>query len=293
MVLSKGRQILMSDGVARRYPVDGGATIYGGSYVALNSAGVAIACPANVGAGNVFAGIAAIGGTLDSSVVPNTNDGDQSIMVFRKGIFYVPVTGAAATAVGKPVYVTDDETLTITPPANGVQVGVAVSYEAPTQVYGALTTHMWVELQGVDKEAPKVKALVIPFVKKTSEFDTGVAIPAGATVIEAYLNVAAEVAASTVSVGTLSTASGDADGFLKTASAATAGHVYAVVSADAANKITLGDLLKSATITSADAGAIFAAIRTPYNIGAAAKKVSYTTTDHAISGDIVIIYVEA
>lgn len=117
----------MKDGILVRRPVNGGTAIYTGSLVALGSDGYALPCPANVGSGNVFDGVA-IEGTIAS--LTNVSDGDQSVLVMRKGLFYYKVTGCdGIDHNGVAVYVTDDNNLTVTAPALGVQVGRVVKYD--------------------------------------------------------------------------------------------------------------------------------------------------------------------
>jgi len=68
----------------------------------------------------------------------------------------------------------------------------------------------------------------IPFVKKTTEFDTGVDLPEGIIVSDVIVEVTKEVESATINVGLLSTEnnnSGDADGFLVGESCAAKGFV--------------------------------------------------------------------
>lgn len=131
-------------------------------------------------------------------------------------------------------------------------------------------------------------ALKIPFSKNTSEKDTKVKIPAGALVEDVGLLVTTAVASGTVDVGTLSTDSGDADGFLDGESAAAAGYViHNNVDATAANN-TVGALLVEADIKSADTTALYLSVPNGYLVPAGGKTISYTTSDHDIAGFILV-----
>jgi len=106
-----------------------------------------------------------------------------------------------------------------------------------------------------------VKTMVIPFTKQTSEYDSTYDLPEGAVVLGAFVEVVDEVASSTIDVGILSSESGgDADGFIDGMSCATAGKIVPIS----------WDGVCDGTAVS----------------------VSYTTSDHAITGNIHIFYAE-
>jgi len=99
----------------------------------------------------------------------------------------------------------------------------------------------------------------IPFVKKTTEFDTGVDLPEGIIVSDVIVEVTKEVESATINVGLLSTEnnnSGDADGFLVGESCAAKGFVKhnTVALTTAATTLTLGAYLKEADIVDATTG---------------------------------------
>jgi hypothetical protein len=129
-------------------------------------------------------------------------------------------------------------------------------------------------------------ALKIPFSKNTSEKTTGVRLPAGSVVRDVGVRVDDNVAASTIDVGTLSTDSGDADGFLDGESCASAGYVIHNAADGTAANITVGALLEEVELK--DANTIYYGVPTGYVVPAGGKIVSYTTSDHDISGDILI-----
>lgn len=132
-------------------------------------------------------------------------------------------------------------------------------------------------------------AIKIPFEKNATEKDTGIDLPAGVIVTGAFIEVTENVAASTVDVGLLSTeASGDADGFIDGASAASKGFVFPVNQAAAAASLTAGELI-STDIKSADSTAIFFALPKSYVTDGTTKSITYTTSDHEIEGNIYIV----
>jgi hypothetical protein len=129
--------------------------------------------------------------------------------------------------------------------------------------------------------------LVIPFhpddYTDAAEKDTGIGVPAGALVLpNPAVKVTAIDATETIDVGTLSTDSGDADGFLDGVSVATAGLVKGTLANGA---ITLGQLLW--VQDSANAGD-----EAPEAHVSAGKNVSYTlsTGSDTAEGYILLPY---
>jgi len=132
-------------------------------------------------------------------------------------------------------------------------------------------------------------AMRIPFTKKTSEYDTGIDLPAGAIVRDAIIYVGTNVAGSTIDVGMLSSESGgDADGFVDGESCANKGFV-AHVNGDAteANN-TRGDLI-ALELKSNDTTPLFFDVPKPYICDGTPSSISYTTSDHAIAGYIYLV----
>jgi len=137
-----------------------------------------------------------------------------------------------------------------------------------------------------------IKTMVIPFVKKTSEFDSTYDLPAGAVIVGMpFIEVTTAVASGTIDVGILSTeASGDADGFLDGVSCAAEGKIQAITwdaSADTAN--TIGLLISNAMLGGT---ANYGRIPKQWVGDGVATSISYTTSDHAIVGNIHIMYAE-
>lgn len=277
--LSKSYKAKYKDGQLQRYGVNGGSTIYAGSLVVLGTDGYLQAAAANCSNGK-FVGIA-MEGTLYG--VTNVADNDQSILVFRKGIFYYKVTGAGVAIVGADLYVTDDNNLTATRPANGIPVAKFVSYDGESG-YG------WVEPFSVDTpEITQVKVLKVPFTQSKEVKDTGIDLQAGLVILEAFVEVTSAVAGSSIDVGTINAVEGGTeDGFIDGASCATAGKVQPIVSADAAASLTVGDYLSSLDLK--DANGKFAIVKKVHVTDGVMKSLTYTTSDHAVAGNIYIVY---
>jgi hypothetical protein len=121
-------QVNRKDGdiIAHKCAVD---TIYEGGLVKLNAAGFAAPCAAEVGA--VFAGVAVEQVANESPY----SAGDQSVRVYKKGLFLLTGSGFAQTDVGQPVFATDDQTITKTNAADKQLVGIIAEYYSSTQVW--------------------------------------------------------------------------------------------------------------------------------------------------------------
>jgi len=131
--------------------------------------------------------------------------------------------------------------------------------------------------------APQLKCMRISFTKNTSETDTGIDLPGPCIVMAVELDVTTNVASGTIDVGTLSTGTnGDADGFIDGASCATAGKVPLA----AGNANTIGVFLEGAE----QSGSNTRLFR--YFPSTDERSITYTTSNHAIAGDIYIIYVD-
>lgn len=131
-------------------------------------------------------------------------------------------------------------------------------------------------------------AVKIPFAKSTTEKDTGIDLPAGLLITGAMVQVTTGVASSTIDVGISSgEAGGDADGFLDGVSCAATGLVAPIISNTTAASITLGTLLCDVS-KSADSPANYIAAPVLYKTDGTAKSITYTTSDHAIAGNILL-----
>ena len=124
----------------------------------------------------------------------------------------------------------------------------------------------------------------IPFVKKTTEFDTGVDLPEGMIISDVIVEVTKEVADATIDVGLLG---GDADGFLDGESCATKGFVKHNTVASDDTTLTLG-----AYLTEADIADDTQTCRVPnyHVVGDGQVSVSYTTSDSDnLAGNIYMV----
>jgi len=136
-----------------------------------------------------------------------------------------------------------------------------------------------------------IKTMKIPFEKKTTEFDSTYNLPEGAIVLNTFVEVVTNVAASTIDVGILSTeGGGDADGFIDGLSCAAAGTIVPIAwdaTADADN--TIGLLISSAMLGGTSN---YGRIPKLWVGDGTATSVSYTTSNHAIDGFIYILFAE-
>lgn len=131
----------------------------------------------------------------------------------------------------------------------------------------------------------------IPFVKKTTEFDTGVDLPEGMIVSDVIVEVTKEVADATIDVGLLG---GDADGFLDGESCAAKGFVKhnTVALTSDVTSLTLGAYFKEADILDATGSGGAQTYRVPkyHVVGDGQVSVSYTTSDSDnLAGNIYMV----
>ena len=144
------------------------------------------------------------------------------------------------------------------------------------------------------KMTDKGFAIRVPFVKKTTEFATGLVLPAGAIVSDVFIEVATAAAGSSIDVGLLETGEngetgGDADGFLDGESCVNAGRVQHVEVGTSAAANTLGALLVASDIKTADQTPLYMSVPKKHVCDGIAKTVSYTTSNHTVAGNIYIV----
>jgi hypothetical protein len=135
---------------------------------------------------------------------------------------------------------------------------------------------------------PEGWGVKIPFIKKTSEYTTGVVLPTGIRVNDVWVYVVTN-ASATIDIGLLSSASGDADGFLDGEDLTNAGWVNHNLADATAGNITLGELLTEVEIKDTTGSPVYTPIKTPYIVGATAKSVTYTTTDATVAGNFYVV----
>lgn len=109
------------------YPVNAGAHIYEGALVCVQvSDGMLVDGTATTG--TIFAGIAEE--TRDGGAA----DGDVSVRVRQRGVFTLAASSGAATNVGKPVYLVDNNTVAAAPQTGGILVGICVKYNSSSSL---------------------------------------------------------------------------------------------------------------------------------------------------------------
>jgi hypothetical protein len=286
MALTAPFDVPYKDGIKQKYYVATGVTIYAGALVAINSEGKLVNATKGL-AGVEFVGVALDGNTAfyGSTVFGVHGYGfENALQCFCKGCFEYPLTGVTVADIGKAVYVIDENTLTLIP--NGKPAGFVKN------VYNE--NKAWVEI--LPAELLKYNILTIPFVKKTTAFDTGAIIPAGSLVLDIGYIPTTAVDESTLTIGTSETATepegGDADGFIVAGSCATDvkdTFCQATKNSTTAENVNVGALLEAVLIKDANTEANYVSITKPYFV-AANRQVSYTTSNHNIAGTIYIIY---
>lgn len=125
MALTANREVdRYVDQALRRYAVAAGVHVYKGAFVGLNASGYA----RGLVAGDRFLGVA-----YEEADNTSGSNGDQFVRVFSTGDFPHALTGAAVTDIGRPVYASADDTLTLTGAGNSL-VGWTVDRPAANTV---------------------------------------------------------------------------------------------------------------------------------------------------------------
>ena len=122
--LTDNRQTERKDGAIIDYGA-GVDILYRGG-LAVDSSGYAVAAADTASA--KFLGV--IYEKVDNSA---GSAGDKNVRIWRKGIFKFAATGMAITDIGKRVYVSDDQTVTLVP--GNVWCGTIVEFESSTAVF--------------------------------------------------------------------------------------------------------------------------------------------------------------
>jgi hypothetical protein len=262
------------DAHLERYAVKGSITVYTGANLVNNGGYVQ---PAAGLASLKYAGIA-----REGTVVASATDGAREVDVQVDGRVQMALANATVADIGKEVYMTDDNVITLVP-NNGPKMGRIDGYVSAGVVI--------VNITGYTEAPTGLVHIVVPFVKKATEFDSTYDLPSRMLVEKVYVEVVTAVESSTIDVGTLESESGgDGDGFIDGASCATAGFVDPIRVDATEGNITIGALLKEQNIKSNDGTALYAAIGKDYYAGSlTAKSISYKTSDHAVTGNIHVI----
>ncbi|MDQ7791245.1 MAG: hypothetical protein RDV00_03845 [Clostridia bacterium] len=140
--LTKDRNTTRKEGGQAAYPVAAGAKIFAGGMVCLNAGGYAV--PAANTAGLKFVGVS-------RQYVDNAGgaDGAQTVLVWKNGVFDFEAAGMTAAAVGKPVFVSDDQTVALSG-SNAVGCGIITEVEAATKV--------WVDIDEANRRTAQAQA---------------------------------------------------------------------------------------------------------------------------------------
>lgn len=140
--------------------------------------------------------------------------------------------------------------------------------------------------------------LKVPFVKKISEYDTKIELPAGMLVADTLIEITDNVAGSHIDVGIDSgEAGGDADGFVDGQDCATAGmYNPGATLTTGSNETYISAAIRGALLATVVAGTDLATDVGTYKelkhlCDGTAKTVTYTTSDHAITGNIYLLLV--
>lgn len=157
-------------GDVQSYGLDGGATqqIFKGVMVCLDTDGYAVE-GANT-AGYKFVGVA----TEQKKTTATSTDGTHSIKVARKGVFSFVGSSLARTDIGRPVWLTDDQTISTTK-TNVGPVGVIVAFVSATEVL--------VEIDATNRGYLRMEPGTAAFASNSTTFELGTGLTAilGAT----------------------------------------------------------------------------------------------------------------
>jgi hypothetical protein len=132
-------------------------------------------------------------------------------------------------------------------------------------------------------------AIKVPFVQKTSAFDTGIDIPGGVIISDVIIDVVTNVAGSSIDVGFINaTESGDEDGLIDGESCVNSGlQTHVLVDATAGN-ITTGAYLKTVIAEANGSSATNLAVPIKYKTDGTIKSLCYKTSAHAVTGWIYV-----
>ena len=135
--LTADRETKRRDGALLAVPMAASVTIYKGSLVGEDANGRAVAATDAVSRRLL--------GVAYEQKVNGATAGATVIRVYRSGIFSFAAASAAQTWVGRPVYVSDDQTVALNSvAAEQVLVGIVVEYISGTEVFvdiGARAPH--------------------------------------------------------------------------------------------------------------------------------------------------------
>ena len=125
--LTEDRHTPYREGVELEHDIATGVKIYGGSLVCLNANGYA--APGADTASFKFAGVARE--RKDNTAGAN---GDKKIMVRKTGIHRFAASGMSIADIGKPAFISDDQTVAKTGLSNWVGCGKIAEFISATEV---------------------------------------------------------------------------------------------------------------------------------------------------------------
>jgi hypothetical protein len=185
--------IKRQQGCIRSYPVAASTTIYGATLVFLTAAGYADDDTAT--GANAFAGVARA--KADNSA---GSAGDVNVEVDADGIFELVGSGFAQSDVGKPVYATDNFTITTGYSASAIRIGRCEEYISSTKIRVSIETSVH---DGAEYAALAASAAVTNTTTQTA-FDKAHTIPANTLRAGDIIRVRAQgIATATNSTDTL------------------------------------------------------------------------------------------
>jgi hypothetical protein len=232
---------------------------------------------------NMYPGRLVTKGTNDDDIIVDT-----AVLPPYGWLGYEQANPAFRPASVDTIYTAAED---LVPVLNGGGFKLVGSLAAPFSVNKGDMLANWAagQLVGPMSVMPGGLALKIPFDKQTSEYDTGIDLPANMQVIDAFVEVVTAVASGTIDVGLLSSESGgDADGILDGVSCATAGIFGPTNNDTSTGEEQVGALLGD-EITSADGTAEYTLCRKAHRCDGTAKSVTFTTSNHAIDGYIHLV----
>lgn len=125
--LTKDRSTVRRDGLTFRLGVAATAELFAGSMVALDATGFAVPAADT-------AGLIVVGRAEESVDNGSGADGDLTIKV-QEGVYLFASAGLDEADVGKPAFVSDDQTIVTTGATNNVHAGIIVAIESATEAW--------------------------------------------------------------------------------------------------------------------------------------------------------------
>lgn len=153
--LAQDRDTPSRDGELYSLGVAANAKIFAGSIVCLNSSGYAVP-------GSDTAGLKAWGRAEEN--VDNTGgaNGAKTVLV-REGVFKFAATGLTVADVGKPCFLSDDQTVSVAATANNVFAGIIEAIDSATEPWVEIDPSKRAAAAQADSAAADVATLKADF----------------------------------------------------------------------------------------------------------------------------------